>query len=122
MTRYITLLLVALAATGLEAQTYGAALKMALADPGVRQVMMQQPEMASLRDDLLSAVKSLVRSQRHINNNYPSTHSVAQAGISPAPIGMATHSISALTEQPEPLTSMTRHAIEIRAPSLSNLF
>lgn len=117
MTRYIAMLLVALAATGLEAQTYSAALKAALADPQVRQVMMQQPEFAQLRDDLLSAVKSLVRAQRHSPSHHPSTSSVACAIEQPATMHLTAPAATVGQSPAEPRGTLTEHVIEIRAPS-----
>lgn len=121
MTRYIAMLLVALAATGLEAQTYSAALKAALADPQVRQVMMQQTEFTQLREDLLSVVKSLVRAQRHSPSNHPSTSSVACAVMPPASLPMPTLTAAVGQRAAEPRATLTEHVIEIRAPSASLL-
>lgn len=121
MTRYITMLLVALAATGLEAQTYSAALKAVLADPEARQVMMQRTELAQLRDDLMSAVKLLARAQRHAPNNYPSTVSVATAGMQPALQTMPTLPTTVVDLAAEPRSTLTEHAIEIRAPSRGHI-
>lgn len=56
--RYITALLVVLAATGLEAQTYQQALRYALTDISYDE-FIQRPEVKALEEDLLCALKSL---------------------------------------------------------------
>ncbi len=54
--RYITALLVVLAATGMEAQTYQQALRFALTDISYDE-FIQQPEAKSLEDDILYVIK-----------------------------------------------------------------
>lgn len=56
--RYITALLVALAATGMEAQTYQQALKFALTDISYDE-FIQQPEAKALEEDLLCVIKAI---------------------------------------------------------------
>lgn len=56
--RYITALLVVLAATGMEAQTYQQALKFALTDISYDE-FIQQPEAKALEDDILCALKAI---------------------------------------------------------------
>lgn len=56
--RYITALLVVLAATGMEAQTYQQALKFALADVSYDE-LIQQPEAKALEEDILYALKAI---------------------------------------------------------------
>ena len=56
--RYITALLVVLAATGMEAQTYQQALKFALTDISYDE-FIQQPEAKALEEDLLYAIKAI---------------------------------------------------------------
>jgi len=56
--RYITAILVVLAATGMEAQTYQQALKFALADISYDE-FIQQPEAKALEEDILSVLKAL---------------------------------------------------------------
>ena len=56
--RYITALLVVLAATGLEAQTYQQALRFALSDISYDE-FIQQPEMKALEDNILCAIKAI---------------------------------------------------------------
>lgn len=121
MTRYIAMLLVALAATGLEAPTYSAALKAVLADPEARLAVMQRTELAQLRGDLMSVVKLLARAQRHAQSNYPSTVSVATAGLQPALLPTAALPATVAGRAAQPRGTLTEHAIEIRAPSLSLL-
>ena len=56
--RYITALLVVLAATGMEAQTYQQALKFALNDISYDE-FIQQPEAKALEDDILCVLKAI---------------------------------------------------------------
>ena len=56
--RYITALLVVLAATGMEAQTYQQALKFALTDISYDE-FTQQPEAKALEEDLLCVIKAI---------------------------------------------------------------
>ena len=56
--RYITALLVVLAATGMEAQTYQQALRFALTDISYDE-FIQQPEAKALEDDILSVIKAI---------------------------------------------------------------
>ena len=56
--RYITALLVVLAATGMEAQTYQQALKFALTDISYDE-FIQQPEAKALEEDLLCVIKAI---------------------------------------------------------------
>lgn len=56
--RYITALLVVLAATGMEAQTYQQALKFALTDISYDE-FIQQSEAKALEDDILCALKAI---------------------------------------------------------------
>lgn len=56
--RYITALLVVLAATGMEAQTYQQALKFALTDISYDE-FIQQPEAKALEEDILCVLKAI---------------------------------------------------------------
>lgn len=56
--RYITALLVVLATTGLEAQTYQQALKFALTDISYDE-FIQQPEAKALEEDILYVLKAI---------------------------------------------------------------
>lgn len=56
--RYITALLVVLAATGMEAQTYQQALRFALTDISYDE-FIQQPEAKALKEDILSVIKAI---------------------------------------------------------------
>ncbi len=66
--RYITALLVVLAATGMEAQTYQQALKFALADISYDE-FIQQPEAKALEEDILCVIKAI----KEASENEPST-------------------------------------------------
>jgi len=56
--RYITALLVVLAATGMEAHTYESALRLALSDISYEQVCLQ-PEAKALEEDILAVIKAI---------------------------------------------------------------
>lgn len=56
--RYITALLVVLAATGMEAQTYQQALRFALTDISYDE-FIQQPEAKALEEDILCVIKAI---------------------------------------------------------------
>lgn len=76
MNRYITVLLVVLAATGVEAQKYESALKLALADMSYQEVL-RQPEAQALEHDILSVIKALKQvSEEDFNKYIPSGHAV----------------------------------------------
>ncbi len=74
--RYITALLVVLAATGMEAQTYQQALKFALTDIPYDE-FIQQPEAKALEEDILCAIKII----KEASEKEPATlpHSLASA-------------------------------------------
>ena len=77
--RYITALLVVLAATGMEAQTYQQALKFALTDISYDE-FIQQPEAKALEEDILCVIKAIkeasedesITSQHHFLSAVPS--------------------------------------------------
>ena len=62
--RYITALLVVLAATGMEAQTYQQALRFALTDISYDE-FIQQPEAKALEEDILSVIKHPKTIKKH---------------------------------------------------------
>lgn len=70
--RYITALLVVLAATGMEAQTYQQALKFALTDISYDE-FIQQPEAKALEEDILHAIKAIKEAseQDEEHHTYP---------------------------------------------------
>lgn len=67
MTRYITALLVVLAATGVEAQTYAQVLQAALGETNIRMVA-SQPELRGIETDLLLIVKAYKRTMRQTDD------------------------------------------------------
>lgn len=72
--RYITALLVVLAATGMEAQTYQQALRFALTDISDDE-FIQQPEAKALEEDILSVIKAIKEaSEDHqkVQHHFPS--------------------------------------------------
>ena len=62
--RYITALLVVLAATGMEAQTYQQALRFALTDISYDE-FIQQPEAKALEEDILSVIKAIKEAEAY---------------------------------------------------------
>ena len=77
--RYITALLVVLAATGMEAQTYQQALKFALTDISYDE-FIQQPEAKALEEDLLCAIKAIKEASE--NESIKATHHLSSALLS----------------------------------------
>jgi hypothetical protein len=77
MNRYITVLLVVLAATGVEAQKYESALKLAMTDMSYQEVL-QQSEALALEHDILSVIKALKQaSEKEFNKKtYPAGHAI----------------------------------------------
>ena len=73
--RYITALLVVLAATGMEAQTYQQALKFALTDISYDE-FIQQPEAKALEEDILDVIKAIKEASDE-NHSRPQFHSVS---------------------------------------------
>ena len=73
--RYITALLVVLAATGMEAQTYQQALKFALTDISYDE-FIQQPEAKALEEDILDVIKAIKEASDE-NHSRPLFHSVS---------------------------------------------
>lgn len=67
MNRYITALLIVLAATGVEAQTYQSALKLALTDISYDE-FIQKPEFQALEEDIMSVIKAIKAAQKDNNN------------------------------------------------------
>ena len=79
--RYITALLVVLAATGMEAQTYQQALKFALTDISYDE-FIQQPEAKALEEDILYVLK--VIKQAAEDENIAERHHYLQSATLPA--------------------------------------
>lgn len=77
--KYITALLVALAATGMEAQTYQHALKFALTDISYDE-FIQQPEARALKEDILSIIKAIKEAEE--GEDATTQHFFASANIS----------------------------------------
>ena len=75
--RYITALLVVLAATGMEAQTYQQALKFALTDISYDE-FIQQPEARALEEDLLCAIKAI---KEATEDEFANTHHYLLANL-----------------------------------------
>ena len=78
--RYITALLVVLAATGMEAQTYQQALKFALTDISYDE-FIQQPEAKALEEDILYIIKAIKEVEQHIPMLESITHLSGLMGL-----------------------------------------
>ncbi len=89
--RYITALLVVLAATGMEAQTYQQALRFALTDISYDE-FIQQPEAKSLEDDILYVIK--VMKDASLDEHKPMILPVSQYHVSFFPIVLRKPQIS----------------------------
>ena len=79
--RYITALLVVLAATGMEAQTYQQALRFALTDISYDE-FIQQPEAKALEEDILCAIKAIKEAtaeDEHIISHHSPSASLSAA-------------------------------------------
>ena len=74
--RYITALLVVLAATGMEAQTYQQALRFALTDISYDE-FIQQPEAKALEEDILCAIKAIKKASEDEHIDYHHTLSAS---------------------------------------------
>ena len=74
--RYITALLVVLAATGMEAQTYQQALKFALTDISYDE-FIQQPEAKALEEDILYVIKAIKQASEEENMSEQHYHQAA---------------------------------------------
>ncbi len=74
--RYITALLVVLAATGMEAQTYQQALKFALTDISYDE-FIQQPEAKALEEDILYVIKAIKQASEEENMSEHHYHQAA---------------------------------------------
>ena len=74
--RYITALLVVLAATGMEAQTYQQALKFALTDISYDE-FIQQPEAKALEEDILYVIKAIKQASEEDNMSEHHYHQAA---------------------------------------------
>ena len=74
--RYITALLVVLAATGMEAQTYQQALKFALTDISYDE-FIQQPEAKALEEDILYVIKAIKQASEEENMSEHHYHQTA---------------------------------------------
>lgn len=73
--RYITALLVVLAATGMEAQTYQQALRFALNDISYDE-FIQQPEAKALEEDILTVIRAIKEAAK---NHQPTQHHLTLA-------------------------------------------
>ncbi len=85
--RYITALLVVLAATGMEAQTYQQALRFALTDISYDE-FIQQPEAKALEDDILCALKAIKAASE--DESIAEQHHVLSAALAAETSGILT--------------------------------
>ncbi len=112
--RYITALLVVLAATGLEAQTYQQALKFALTDISYDK-LIQQPEAKALEEDILSVIKAIKEASKgHQTAQYHFPSAILRAGT-PANL-TDSNSYICFTPPTEPKYQAPYGSIVIRGP------
>ena len=90
--RYITALLVVLAATGMEAQTYQQALKFALTDISYDE-FIQQPEAKALEEDILCVLKAIkaASEDENIATHHPILSATLAANSSDILTGIHSH-------------------------------
>lgn len=90
--RYITALLVVLAATGMEAQTYLQALKFALTDISYDE-FIQQPEAKALEEDILCVLKAIkaASEDENIATHHPILSATLAANSSDILTGIHSH-------------------------------
>lgn len=113
--RYITALLIILAATGVEAQTYQSALKLALTDISYQE-FIQQPEVKALEDDILSVFKAFKQTD---NNEKKSLHypfCYINATLSAEKENTFIHHTSFFDEIKAARQKQLQHEIVIRGP------
>lgn len=89
--RYITALLVVLAATGMEAQTYQQALKFALTDISYDE-FIQQPEAKALKEDILYVIKAIKQASEEENLSEHHYHQAAVLAAAKTDILTDSHS------------------------------
>lgn len=112
--RYITALLVVLAATGMEAQTYQQALRFALTDISYDE-FIQQPEAKALEEDILSVIKAIKEaSEDHqkVQHHFPSAILKADASANLT----ESYSYICFTPPTEPKYQAPYGSIVIRGP------
>ena len=86
--RYITALLVVLAATGMEAQTYQQALRFALTDISYDEFILQ-PEAKALEEDIRSVIKAIKEaSEDHQKAQHHFPSAIQKADTSANLLGM----------------------------------
>lgn len=118
MTRYLTLLLVAIAATGIEAPAYEAALKAVLGDASSGLVMVGDNEMRCFDADLRAVVRVLASQQKKkdTEDSYSHYYITRHQADNSMP-GSATVLVPC---SPQPLLTAqcTEGTVDIRAPSI----
>ncbi len=121
MNRYITALLVVLAATGIETHTYQSALKFALTDITYEE-FIKQPQAKALEDDILAIIKAIKKAQQDApSSQYKLTHGKGCALLTVT----SPKSSTPLVELPatnhsasRPLANGCRTCIVIRGPNV----
>lgn len=117
--RYITALLVVLAATGMEAQTYQSAMRLVLADIPYEQVCLQ-PEAKALADDILAVIKALKQANDQSQRDQePSVSALVTIG-NDRNCNILTQHISCNTTHPTPLKRFFKSGIVIRGPDCND--
>lgn len=119
MTRYLTALLVILAATGVEAQTFEPALKAALGKMSFEEIC-RQPELKACRYDILSVIQAFkkVSPEAKDNHSHSNIHHFALQNslfwLAKVPISACKKAYFAKRRQ-----SVDCKAIHIRAPNMA---
>ena len=119
MTRYLTALLVILAATGVEAQTFEPALKAALGKMSFEEIC-RQPELKACRYDILSVIQAFkkVSPEAKDNHSHSNIHHFALQNslfwLAKVPISPCKNAYFAKRWQ-----SVACKAIHIRAPNMA---
>ncbi len=113
--RYITALLIILAATGVEAQNYESALKLALSDISYQE-FIQQPEVRALEDDILSVFKAFKQTDNEKDDIlYPFCILSIADTVSDENTSNADY--STFKSDDNRMSDVLRHSIVIRGPN-----
>lgn len=119
MTRYLTALLVILAATGVEAQTFEPALKAALGKMSFEEIC-RQPELKACRYDILSVIQAFKKVSPEAKDNH-SHSNIDHFALQNSLFWLAKVPISACKKAyfAKRWQSVDCKAIHIRAPNMA---
>ncbi len=117
MNKYITALLVVLAATGVEAQSYQSALKIALSDVTIEDICHQQ-EFKGVEQDILSIIETFKQIKKDEEREPAQTKGMFQTHLSDKSDSTITpHCITYYKHQFNLPHPSLRTCIQIRAPN-----